>query len=94
MSVHVQKPGWFTRNVLNRAVSFITRHGVSVLGSRVLAVQGRTSGTWRTTPVNLLRAVFNAAFDAGLPMLPERNWVFVDQEHIYDLVDITDRVRR
>ena len=47
-----------------------------------------------TTPVNLLRAVFNAAFDAGLPMLPERNWVFVDQEHIYDLVDITDRVRR
>ena len=32
------------------------------------------------TPVNLLRAVFNAAFDAGLPMLPDRNWVFVDQE--------------
>jgi deazaflavin-dependent oxidoreductase (nitroreductase family) len=27
---------------------------VSVLGSRVLAVKGRTSGEWRTTPVNLL----------------------------------------
>jgi deazaflavin-dependent oxidoreductase (nitroreductase family) len=27
---------------------------VSILGSRVLAVRGRTSGTWRTTPVNLL----------------------------------------
>jgi deazaflavin-dependent oxidoreductase (nitroreductase family) len=25
-----------------------------MLGSRVLAVRGRTSGTWRTTPVNLL----------------------------------------
>ncbi|MDQ1412095.1 MAG: hypothetical protein QOE07_683, partial [Acidimicrobiaceae bacterium] len=28
--------------------------GVSVMGSRVLAVRGRTSGAWRTTPVNLL----------------------------------------
>lgn len=32
----------------------MTRHGVSVYGSRVLAVRGRTSGEWRTTPVNLL----------------------------------------
>ncbi|HJY74056.1 MAG TPA: nitroreductase family deazaflavin-dependent oxidoreductase, partial [Streptosporangiaceae bacterium] len=30
------------------------RQGISVLGSRVLAVKGRTSGQWRTTPVNLL----------------------------------------
>lgn len=51
---HYRAPGWFTRNVVNRAVAFMTRHGVSVLGSRVLAVQGRTSGKWRTTPVNLL----------------------------------------
>ena len=47
-------PGWFTRNVFNQAVAFLTRHGVSILGSRVLAVRGRTSGTWRTTPVNVL----------------------------------------
>jgi deazaflavin-dependent oxidoreductase (nitroreductase family) len=51
---HYRAPGWFTRNVLNRAVGFLTRRGVSVLGSRVLAVRGRTSGAWRTTPVNLL----------------------------------------
>jgi deazaflavin-dependent oxidoreductase (nitroreductase family) len=51
---HYRAPGWFTRNVFNRAVAFLTRHGVSLLGSRVLAVQGRTSGKWRTTPVNLL----------------------------------------
>ena len=51
---HYRAPGWFTRNVANRAVAFLTRHGVSVLGSRVLAVRGRTSGEWRTTPVNLL----------------------------------------
>lgn len=52
--VHYRAPGWFTRNVFNRFVAFLTRHGVSVLGSRVLAVKGRTSGEWRTTPVNLL----------------------------------------
>ena len=51
---HYKAPGWFTRNVFNRGVAFATRHGVSVWGSRVLAVKGRKSGEWRTTPVNLL----------------------------------------
>ena len=32
----------------------LTRLGLSVYGSRILAVRGRTSGQWRTTPVNLL----------------------------------------
>lgn len=54
MPAHYRAPGWFTRNVFNRSVAFLTRHGVSVLGSRVLAVKGRRSGEWRTTPVNLL----------------------------------------
>ncbi|MFB7939049.1 nitroreductase family deazaflavin-dependent oxidoreductase [Streptomyces sp. NPDC004779] len=48
------KPGWFTVNVMNRAVAWLTRRGISVWGSRVLAVKGRKSGTWRTTPVNVL----------------------------------------
>ncbi|MFF3937164.1 nitroreductase family deazaflavin-dependent oxidoreductase [Streptomyces phaeofaciens] len=54
MSTHVQKPGWFTVHVLNRSVAWLTRRGLSVWGSRVLAVRGRKSGEWRTTPVNLL----------------------------------------
>ncbi|MEU1473745.1 nitroreductase family deazaflavin-dependent oxidoreductase [Streptomyces sp. NPDC001668] len=54
MSTHVQKPGWFTVNVFNRMVAWLTRRGLSVWGSRVLAVRGRKSGEWRTTPVNLL----------------------------------------
>lgn len=54
MSTHVQKPGWFTVNVFNRCVAFMTRRGLSIWGSRVLAVRGRKSGAWRTTPVNLL----------------------------------------
>ncbi len=47
-------PGWFTRNVFNRAVAVLTRAGISVWGSRVLRVRGRKSGQWRATPVNLL----------------------------------------
>lgn len=48
------EPGWFTRNIFNRAVAAATRLGISVWGSRVLRVRGRTSGQWRETPVNLL----------------------------------------
>ncbi|MDQ6603360.1 MAG: nitroreductase family deazaflavin-dependent oxidoreductase [Chloroflexota bacterium] len=48
------QPGWFTTHVFNRIVALLTRLGISVYGSRVLAVRGRTSGEWRTTPINLL----------------------------------------
>ncbi|MFL6238137.1 MAG: nitroreductase/quinone reductase family protein [Actinomycetes bacterium] len=48
------KPGWFTRAIFNRVVALTTRAGLSVWGSRVLRVRGRTSGEWRETPVNLL----------------------------------------
>ena len=40
--------------VFNSTVAMLTRAGISVMGSRVLAVRGRKSGEWRTTPVNLL----------------------------------------
>jgi deazaflavin-dependent oxidoreductase (nitroreductase family) len=49
-----QKPGWFTRRVLNPAVAGLTRAGLSVRGSRLLEVRGRQSGLPRRTPVNLL----------------------------------------
>ena len=48
------EPGWFTRTVFNPFVAWLTRAGFSVWGSRELRVRGRTSGEWRTTPVNLL----------------------------------------
>jgi deazaflavin-dependent oxidoreductase (nitroreductase family) len=40
--------------MFNATVSWLTRHGMSVAGSRVLAVKGRSSGEWRTNVVNLL----------------------------------------
>jgi deazaflavin-dependent oxidoreductase (nitroreductase family) len=47
-------PGWFTKHVFNRMVGLLTRLGISVAGSRQLRVRGRTTGEWRSTPVNLL----------------------------------------
>jgi deazaflavin-dependent oxidoreductase (nitroreductase family) len=40
--------------VFNSLVATLARLGISLMGSRVLAVRGRKSGEWRTVPVNLL----------------------------------------
>jgi deazaflavin-dependent oxidoreductase (nitroreductase family) len=53
-SDHYLRPDWFTQHIFNPLVQALTRLGVSVYGSRILAVRGRKSGQWRTTPVNLL----------------------------------------
>jgi deazaflavin-dependent oxidoreductase (nitroreductase family) len=50
---YVKVSGRITRSA-NNLVGWFARHGVSLYGSRVLAVRGRTSGQWRTTPVNPL----------------------------------------
>jgi deazaflavin-dependent oxidoreductase (nitroreductase family) len=47
-------PDWFTKHVFNPFVAWLTRRGISVAGSRVLEVRGRTSGELRSVPVNLL----------------------------------------
>ncbi|MBD3784135.1 MAG: nitroreductase family deazaflavin-dependent oxidoreductase [Micrococcales bacterium] len=38
----------------NAAVRWLTAHGISLMGSRVLTVRGRRSGMPRSTPVNLM----------------------------------------
>ncbi len=40
--------------LFNKAVAGLARMGIGVWGARVLAVRGRVSGEWRTTPVNPL----------------------------------------
>jgi deazaflavin-dependent oxidoreductase (nitroreductase family) len=47
------EPSWLTR-VFNSIPTGLARVGISVYGSRILAVRGRKSGEWRTVPVNLL----------------------------------------
>ena len=51
---HYAAPGWLSRNLMNRLVRRLTRVGVSVWGASELRVQGRSSGEWRTVPVNPL----------------------------------------
>jgi deazaflavin-dependent oxidoreductase (nitroreductase family) len=47
------RPGRSTA-LFNSVVAGFTRMGLSIWGSRILGVRGRTSGEMRTTPVNLL----------------------------------------
>jgi deazaflavin-dependent oxidoreductase (nitroreductase family) len=49
-----KRPGWLTSHVFNPLVAGFTRLGLSLLGSRVLEVRGRSTGEPRRTPVNLL----------------------------------------
>jgi deazaflavin-dependent oxidoreductase (nitroreductase family) len=49
-----QRPGWFTTHLFNPAVALCTRLGLSLAGSRVLEIRGRTTGEPRRTPVNPL----------------------------------------
>ena len=62
-------PGTFIGRTVGRffntVVAGLTKAGVSLYGSRVLYVRGRTSGEWRTTPVNPL--TFPAAATWSLP---------------------------
>jgi deazaflavin-dependent oxidoreductase (nitroreductase family) len=48
------RPGWFTTHVFNPLVGALARAGLSIWGSSELRVQGRTTGEWRRTPVNVL----------------------------------------
>ena len=49
------RPGVFTTRVFNPVVAFLARRlGLSMKGARVLSVQGRKTGEWHSTPVNLL----------------------------------------
>lgn len=47
------EPGRLT-GLSNALVAALTRMGLSLWGSRILAVRGRKSGEWRSTPVNML----------------------------------------
>ena len=48
------EPGRFTQRVFNPMIARLTRLGVSIRGSRELAVRGRKSGEWKRVPVNPL----------------------------------------
>ena len=47
----------------------------------------------RHTPVNTFRVIFNYLFQAGMELLPDRSYAFVDLNHRYDFFDITEALR-
>lgn len=52
--VRYLRPGWFTRQVLNRGIRRLARLGAAPAGLRELRVRGRRTGEVRSVPVNLL----------------------------------------
>jgi hypothetical protein len=46
----------------------------------------------RMTPVNTFRILFNCLFDTGLEMLPDRSYTYRDLTHLYDFIEVTDRL--
>ncbi|MDP8959428.1 MAG: LTA synthase family protein [Actinomycetota bacterium] len=56
---------------------------------------GPDKGLWPTiSPVNSFRVVFNRYFGTDLAVLPDRTFVFIDEQHLYDFVDVTERLSR
>ncbi len=45
------------------------------------------------SPVNSFRLIFNKYFGADLPLLPDRSYVFRDELHPYEFIDVTERVK-
>jgi Sulfatase len=45
------------------------------------------------TPVNTFRLLFDVAFHDHLPLLPDRNYSYPDQDHLYDFIDQTAEVK-
>lgn len=45
------------------------------------------------TPVNTFRIVFNQYFGTNLPLLPDENYVFVDDRHLYKFQRVTPLVQ-
>lgn len=45
------------------------------------------------TPVNSFRTIFNLYFSANLPLLPDKNYIYLDAKHLYDFVEVTDTLK-
>lgn len=53
-----------------------------------------TSALYDTiTPVNSFRVLLNTYFGENLPLLPDKNYVFQDEENYYKFTDVTERIK-
>jgi len=45
------------------------------------------------TPVNSFRMIFNLYFSADMPLLPDKNYIYLDNKHLYDFKEVTNEVK-
>lgn len=45
------------------------------------------------TPVNTFRVIFNTYFGVDLELLPDKNYVYADEDHFYKYIEVTERLR-
>lgn len=45
------------------------------------------------TPVNIFRVVLNQYFGTTLPKLQDKNYIFMDMEHLYEFKEVTDSLQ-
>ncbi len=56
--------------------------------------KGNTEGLYQTiTPVNSFRLVFNKYLGTEFPLLPDKSYILPDLKHLYDFIDVTDKIR-
>jgi hypothetical protein len=63
-----------------------------ILDAVYLPGAGQEADLGSFTPVNTFRIIFDRYFGADLPLLPDRSWVFQDNDHPYRFTEITDRL--
>lgn len=69
------------------------REKMGILHALYLPGSG-SSLTYRDmTPVNTFRLVFNQYFGTALPLLPDRNYAYRDNDRLYSFMDVTERLR-
>jgi hypothetical protein len=76
-----------------RATRAELREKMRILNALYLPGPGTPPFHPNMTPVNTFRIVFNRYFGTDLPLLPDENYVFVDDRHLYKFQRVTPIVQ-
>jgi len=75
-----------------KASDRLLRRKFSILSAYHLPGHGEPGPYPAISPVNTFRLLFDRYFGADLPLLPDRSYVYADLRHLYQFVDMTDRL--